>query len=232
MARPSQPPDLTALGFGDELDEVLRGANPNPRREGCPQREVLVALSKRERPLDDQAWEHLLECSPCYCEVRDMQREHMLAAHDRRARRSRIGAAAAVLCLAFGVWWFAGGSDEAPGVAETPAVVQVTLDLRPYSVTRSPVAHDAPPPLELPREVVQLTLLLPVGSEPGRYDVQLLDAQQRSLASAQGEAAIREFVPTLQVRLDLSGLSSVNYELAVRRDGDNWRLYPAAVDSP
>ena len=36
MARPSEPPDLTALGFGDEIDEVLRGANPNPTRQGCP----------------------------------------------------------------------------------------------------------------------------------------------------------------------------------------------------
>ena len=79
MARPSQPPDLTALGFGHELDAVFRGANPNPTRQGCPPRDVLVALSRRERDMDDPAWDHLLECSPCYGEVRDMQRAHMVA---------------------------------------------------------------------------------------------------------------------------------------------------------
>lgn len=72
MAKPS--PDLEALGFGHELDDVLRGAHPNPTREGCPPHHVLVALSRRERPIDDPAWEHLLDCSPCYAEVRDLQR--------------------------------------------------------------------------------------------------------------------------------------------------------------
>jgi len=73
MARPSHPPDLAALGFGDQFDEVLRCANPNPTRQGCPPREVLVALSRRERPIEDPAYEHLLVCSPCYVEVRDLQ---------------------------------------------------------------------------------------------------------------------------------------------------------------
>lgn len=231
MARPSQPPDLTTLGFGDELDDVLRGANPNPTRQGCPPRDVLVALSRRERPLGEPAWEHLLECSPCYCEVRDMQRAHVLAAHDRPARRWWIGAsAAAVLIVLVGAWWFAASRGVvAPGATEAPSIMQVTLDLRPYSVTRSPTASEAPPPLVLPRGVVALTLLLPVGSEPGAYEVQLLDAQQRSLASAQGEAAIREFLTTLSVTLDLSVATSGNHSLAVRRTSDGWRAYPAVV---
>lgn len=232
MARPN-PPDLAALGFGDELDEAFRGANPNPTRQGCPSHDVLVALSRRERPIEDPAYEHLLDCSPCYVEVRDMQRAHLMATHEPEVRRWWIGAAAAaVLFLAVGAWWFATGRGEAPGMAGTPAVMQVTLDLRPYSVARSPTTPDAPPPLELPRGVVELTLLLPVGSEPGPYDVQLLDAEQRSMASAQGEAAIREFVTTLQATIDLSEVAPGNYRLAVRRTGDGWRVYPALVRRP
>lgn len=227
MARPN-PPDLAALGFGDELDEVFRGANPNPTRQGCPSHDVLVALSRRERPIEDPAYEHLLDCSPCYVEVRDMQRAHLMAMHDRPARRWWIGAAAAAaLIVAVGAWWFAAGRGAAPG--EAGATMQVTLDLRPYSVTRSPTAPDAPPPLELPRGVVELTLLLPVGSEPGPYDVQLLDAEQRSLVSTQGTAAIRDFVTTLPATFDLSDVTAGNYRLAIRKIGDGWRLYPAFV---
>ena len=149
MTRPSQPPDLTALGFGDELDEVLRGANPNPTRQGCPPHDVLVALSRRGRPIEDPACEHLLDCSPYYVEVRDMQRAHHLASPQGAQRRWwLVAAAAAVLVATVGVWWLAAGRSAAPGTTETSATMQVTLDLRPYAVTRSPTGSDATPPLE------------------------------------------------------------------------------------
>lgn len=53
MARRTQPPDFEAFGFDDDFDQILRGANPNPSREGCPTNEELIALSKRERPIGD-----------------------------------------------------------------------------------------------------------------------------------------------------------------------------------
>lgn len=229
----SNPPDLAALGFGDELDEAFRGANPNPTRQGCPSHDVLVALARRERPIEDPAYEHLLDCSPCYVEVRDMQRAHLMAAHERSSHRWWLSvAAAAIVVVALGAWWLATGRTQAPGGSGAPAIMQVTLDLRPYSVTRSPTAPDAPPPLELPRGVVELTLLLPVGSEPGLYDVQLLDAEQRSLASAQAEAAIQDFVTTLSVRLALSEVAEGSYRIAIRKTGDSWRIYPLILRRP
>jgi hypothetical protein len=42
-------------------------------------------------------------------------------------------------------------------------------------------------PVSLPVGLVDLTLLLPVGSEPGTYDIQLLDSDLRSRATAAGE---------------------------------------------
>jgi hypothetical protein len=230
MAKPS--PDLEALGFGDELDEVLRGAHPNPTRDGCPPHDVLVALSHRERPIDDPAWEHLLECSPCYAEVRDMQRAHVIASGDAARRRWWMAAAAAaVLVVAAGAWWIVveRGTPVAPS---TSAALPVTLDLRPFAVSRSAETTDAPPPLELPRGMLEVTLLLPVGSEPGPYDVQVLNSERRSLDFAQGEATIRDFVTTLRVTLDLSEMTSESHSLAVRRTGDGWRTYPAVVRRP
>ena len=107
MARPSQPPDLTALGFGDEIDEVLRGANPNPTRQGCPPRDVLVELSRRAKPIGDPAYEHLLECSPCYSEVRDMQRAQLVATLERSSPgwwTVAAAATAAVLVAVAAAW--------------------------------------------------------------------------------------------------------------------------------
>ena len=83
MARPSQPPDLTALGFGDEIDEVLRGANPNPTRQGCPPHDVLVALSRRAKA----DWRPRLRAPArmfaVLREVRDMQRAQVVATQAR-----------------------------------------------------------------------------------------------------------------------------------------------------
>ena len=66
--------DLAECELVALVDEALRVANPNPTRHGCPSHDVLVALARRERPIENPAYEHLLDCSPCYAEVRDLQR--------------------------------------------------------------------------------------------------------------------------------------------------------------
>jgi len=59
----------------DDLDAVFSAANPNPDRVGCPPREVLAELATRQRPIGDPAYVHLTRCSPCYREVRAIQKQ-------------------------------------------------------------------------------------------------------------------------------------------------------------
>jgi hypothetical protein len=73
MEKPRHTEDSNGFIAEDEIDEVLGRANPNPKREGCPARDVLIALSRRERPIGDPSYEHLVRCSPCYREVRTLQ---------------------------------------------------------------------------------------------------------------------------------------------------------------
>ena len=75
--REDEPPSLT---HPDEIDQVFGRGNPNPDRIGCPQRDVLLALSRRERPINDPAYAHLTKCSPCYVEVRALQQSDALRA--------------------------------------------------------------------------------------------------------------------------------------------------------
>ena len=42
MAQAGQPPDDDEVRVGDDIDEVLSRANPNPERIGCPPRETLI----------------------------------------------------------------------------------------------------------------------------------------------------------------------------------------------
>jgi hypothetical protein len=57
----------------NEIGVVLGGANPNPGRDGCPPRRLLIELARRDRSISDPWYDHLSECSPCYREVRAFQ---------------------------------------------------------------------------------------------------------------------------------------------------------------
>jgi hypothetical protein len=115
-----------------------------------------------------------------------------------------------------------------PATVATARALQ--LDLRPFAVSRSQQGTPTPPPLALSAERLDLTLLLPVGSEPGPHDVRLLGAGDQVLAQASGQADIRDFVTTLRVEIDIGAVPAGVYRLAVRREGDDWSLYPARVE--
>ncbi len=111
----------------------------------------------------------------------------------------------------------------------TPTAVATTLDLRPYALQRSEQNPPAQPPLRLPRDLVHATILLPVGSEPGAYALQVLDADMKTQASTTGHAVIRDFVTTLEADLDLRALTPGAYQLGVRRQDEDWRFFEAQV---
>lgn len=46
----------------NEIDLVLGYANPNPERTGCPPRDALAMLARRERDIGDPRYEHLRRC--------------------------------------------------------------------------------------------------------------------------------------------------------------------------
>jgi hypothetical protein len=222
--------------FQRDIDEVFSRANPNPDRVGCPPRETLVRLARRQQPLADPAYEHLAKCSPCFQQFRALQEEFARTAAVRPGgRRWLLGGVAAGIVLALGAgWWFTGRQDPSP-VTQTTSVapdaqLRAEVDLRRFTVLRSEQAQGDAEPVALPRGSADLVILLPVGSEPGAYDVQLLDGDLRSRSDAKGTAAIEDFVTTLHVRMDLRQLAAGRYQLAVRREGDSWRMFPAVVE--
>ena len=229
----SRPDHLDSSDFivADEIDELFGGANPNPARIGCPEREVLSALSRRERPIDDPAYEHLANCSPCYQEFRVLQ-------EGRGSQRSVtpfgramwIAAIAAVLVLvAVGAWLYFGTRGSVPPREPVVAELRVELDLRPYTGSRSPQEQGTRAPVERPRGRLAISMLLPAGSAPGAYDMQVLDASSRQETSASGQAEIRNFMTILEARIDLRSTTPGEYQLALRRPGEDWHLYPARV---
>ena len=238
MAQRSQPPDDDAVRGGDDLDEVLSRANPNPERIGCPPRDTLIGLARRARPLGDPAYEHLVKCSPCYGEFRAMQEERSVRpVAGATSSWSRWMAAAAIVLLTAGlagIWFYVAGrtvpvAPTSDSPSQSAEVLSTELDLRKFTATRSQQTDVETAPVTLPSALVDLTLLMPVGSEPGSYDVQLLDADLESKASADATGEIRDYVTTVRTTLDLRSVPPGTYQLAVRRAGDDWRLFPARV---
>jgi hypothetical protein len=215
----------------NEMDLLLGRAHPNPTREGCPPRELLVSLSRRELPIGDPAYDHLSKCSPCYQEVRALQQAAVLTAAASR-RRLMYLAAAAVLVLAIAGSWLAlrqsGGRAISTPSAADPGAQVASLDLRPLAVTRSEDAKGAKP-LEVPRGRLNATILLPVGSSPGAYEVRVLDGDLRVRASAKGSAEIRNYVTTLEAPIDLSAVDVGDYQLTLKREGGEWQMFPLRV---
>lgn len=219
-----------------EIDLLLAAAHPNPTREGCPPREALVALARRQVPVGDPIGEHVSQCSPCYREMRAIQQAEGIGPADepRVARSWWPAAAAAVLVVAAGlVTWFVyahrqpvpSPSPAAQQVAADAEPVEVTLDLRRYSVTRSDAPAEDLPPLVLPRAKVRLTLLLPVGSEEGEYEVRVVGDDGQPLASTNGPAALRSYVVRLETDVELRGLSPGQYGLETRRGQEEWHRF-------
>lgn len=227
-----QRPGAPEYEVDDEMDLLLGRGFPNPTREGCPTVDVVNALSRKGRPITDPGYEHLAQCSPCYREFRGFQQADRRAHAAARARRRWVLAAAAAVTIAVGGTWLVLRRDSPRGVTSSTAVGEAQtarLDLRPFAVTRGGDPRPTPDPLVLPRGHVRATILLPVGAEPGLYELRVLDEELSVRATATGEATIRDYVTTIVADLDVSALPPSAYQLGVRRVAGEWQFFPAAV---
>jgi hypothetical protein len=63
-------------------------------------------------------------------------------------------------------------------------------------------------------------------SASGLYEVEIRNSNATARASARGDAKLRNFVSTLEVAVSLRDLSPGSYSLAVRRDRNEWEMFP------
>jgi hypothetical protein len=219
MTDSGQPP-RTKFEAEDELDYLFANASPNPNREGCPSRDELVRVSRHEKPMGDPVYLHIVRCSPCFQEMRALQQARVR----KRRLRMWVVAAAVVALIAGGSWW----TMRAPR-SSNAAIVATTIDLRPFTVMRGDTQSPPPASVVIPRGRLDATIVLPLGAEPGAYEVRLLDDAPSVRAQATGEAELKDSMTKLHTTLDAAALSAGTYHLEVRRAGGEWRRVPARV---
>ena len=219
MTDSGQPPSAK-FEAEDELDYLFANASPNPNREGCPPRDELVRVSRHEKPMGDPVYLHIVRCSPCFQEMRALQQTRV---RERRVRMWVV--AAAVVALYAGSFWWSMRSPR----PSNAAIVATTIDLRPFTIMRGDTPSVPPPSIVIPRGRLDATIVLPLGADPGSYEVRLLDDAPSVRAQGIGEAEIRDSMTTLHTTLDAATLSPGAYYLEVRRAGSEWRRVPAQV---
>ena len=213
--------ELLELSDNALLDTIYSSVEPNPDRVGCPPRSALQELATRTRLLSDPLWDHVMECAPCRIDVREMGRERP-AVPVRSAARPVSLAAATILVLIIGVGaWFL--------TRDSGPLTSVTGDLRQYAVTHSDQPQASGPALDLPRRLVRLTLLLPNGSEPGRYVLEVRGSDGLARTTASGDATRQGFITGLATDIDLRSAPPGPCQLAVRRTGEDWQLFPIRI---
>jgi len=194
---------------------------PNHERIGCPDSEVLTGIASHKVPLAQaEPWlDHLTSCSPCYRDFSQFRE-----AYELRRKRTFLAVAASILIVASVAGWALAHRHEDTQYAQT-----AVLDLRNRSVARSTEPNAGEPPVELSREVSRLNIYLPLGSPEGPYEVRIVGPSGEVLASTNGIAKLRNYIPTLPVTINLSSSRPGGYILQIRKVGLEWSSYPLVL---
>ena len=230
---------------GDSSDEVFEQIQdivqqailrefPNPERKGCPGTEVLRGLANRPRPTRDAAWGHVTHCSPCYREFLDLREDvkRRLELERRRAiRRRTIIAGVGVVVAGAGVAAYEIFQRNGSGSSGQAGPYQpALLDLRDASATRGTAGQSrTTEPHVLPAKRLDITILLPIGSEPGPYNVQWLKNADQPLLNGSSNASVERGMTVLRVRLDLSRQKPGNFFIGLRQPPSDWTYYPVTI---
>ncbi|HUY15125.1 MAG TPA: zf-HC2 domain-containing protein [Terriglobia bacterium] len=144
------------------------------------------------------------------------------AAKKRYPKLAPAVAAVVVIAIAAGVWFHV-------QTARRAAQPQnLTIDLSHWSRLRGGEQPQQAPKV-LKRALLNLTILQPVGTLPGKFQVAVWK-NGRVLAQGTASAQFTNGLTALHLRLDLSRLKKGDYILAIRKDNwESWEEYPVVV---
>jgi hypothetical protein len=95
------------------------------------------------------------------------------------------------------------------------------VDLAALGTTRGGKRTPAPPTIVLAKPHTDLTLLLPVGWETGRYLIILSGKDGRTVVNNVADASNVDHRTTLNIGLDVGSLHGDTFRLKLRRQGES-----------
>ncbi len=200
---------------------------PNPDRNGCPSKAVLreTALRTKNTDLTQLPVSHIASCSPCFREYTQLRK----TAQHQRIAIIMIGVAASILLVVGAVaLWPRRAPVESPRVAEVPIqpapLATVVVNLASLTPTRGGGTEVAR--LVVPAKRFIGHVQMPIGSEPGSYEVRVAQADNSTVIETNVQAGISDGVTSFDVELPFAGLGGKQLTFMVRPAGLNWQRYP------
>lgn len=234
----------------------LSEAFPNPTRLGCPPEQALRSMAVAPQHADEAVSEHLTFCSPCFNRYMDLLSELRREQHAQKLPLWRevlawpkasplwIGSAVMVIGLFSMIAYFVALQGEVPNVPTPPQPVTVpgpiastpfVLDLRELSPTRGSKSRKNDPQrrMQVPSSLLDLTLILPLGSEQQPYHLMLRSGDQ-VLWSHSAKAHLQDGQMLIQTEADFRQVPPGNYNLEVESSSGIRLTQPVAMgtDSP
>ena len=71
--------------------------------------------------------------------------------------------------------------------------------------------------------------MTPTGSEPGKYELQLVDGSGHVRLALAAKGEMENFAVRIKVNLDLRSLPRGSYSLDIRRVGEDWDPHPVII---
>jgi hypothetical protein len=202
---------------------------PNPERKGCPGNRAVREVAGRRALIEDDVWQHITHCSPCYASFLQFKDEFRTLRRRRGLGVVAAGIAAVFLASVFTVYELNHRREEVSVHGEV-AYEEATLDLKDSSPLRGTEGNRGKPvPRFLPNKKLDLTIYLPFGSEPGKYEAQLRKSGQTLVTVTDNAVVTKQGSTDLHVKVDLSKYAPGDYTLAIRQSPWIWREIPVTL---
>jgi hypothetical protein len=209
----------------DVIREFFQHGNPNPKGEGCPDQATLKGIAENALPPNDPARLHLASCSPCFSKFRELKAQYEKQKVARRHRQQRLYAILAVAAglLMAAVLRFSGKPSLPPSRKEF-ALSERTVNLWEKGALRGEEQGDVN--ITLPQSRMQLHVILPRLSEPGKYTIGLAHEKSgKNLVEAAGSAVASGPQEKVTVTLDLRSIQPGIYFLTTTREDEEASYY-------
>lgn len=199
-------------------ESILRNY-PNPERKGCPGDNVVRDVAARTELKTDDVWEHITHCSPCYATFLDFKKE---IRHNKAIRRRTaiglLAAAAASIPLVVITRFHSRSYDQQIG----------DWDLEANASSRGPGTEARETtPQRVARARGYIRVRLPLGSEPGEYNLQIRKSEDGpALQQATAKAEVINGHTLAKFTVDCSNFAEGAYFAAIRGSSRVWRVYP------
>ena len=232
--------DVVALGR-----KYSKSGFPNPNRVGCPKRSSLRAMAYRARrlKLEDLPASHIVSCSPCFQEYAHFRRIAFFI-RGLRIAGAALGAVVVMIVMARFVWHHT--RREAPIIAEklgakrqSPrrieqqaapiAPMAVTVDLASFSPSRGDANDGTKEKVHLPKSLLRVDFRLPLGMEPGEYEIRLQDSAGTVFVDKRAQGRIDNGITSVDIDIDLAATRG-SLTLLIRPPGLDWRRFPVVVE--